>query len=243
MSKSLFITGTGTDIGKTYVTGLLLKKLQDAKKNPAYYKAAMSGNVRDENGQLIPGDALFVKQTSQISQPLEEMCPYVYEHAYSPHLASRIEGNSVKMSVVKEGYDLVCQKYDYVVMEGSGGILCPIEFDHEKIQLEDVIRELDLSSIIVADAGLGTINSVVLTVEYMKMKKLPVQGIIFNHYHPGNLMEDDNLRMCEFMTHIPVIACVKENDQELDIDLLVLENLFVSSQKEDNLCSGIHMHR
>ena len=78
MSKSIFITGTGTDIGKTYVTGLIVKKLKEAGENAAYYKAAMSGNDRREDGSLIPGDALFVKKTSGIEQPLEQMCPYIY---------------------------------------------------------------------------------------------------------------------------------------------------------------------
>ena len=226
MSKALFITGTGTDIGKTYVAGLIVKKLSDTGKNAAYYKAAMSGNDRREDGTLIPGDALFVQQTAQINQPLEEMCPYIYENAYSPHLASRIEGNPVQMDVVKAGYKNVCDKYDYVTMEGSGGILCPICFDEAKIQLEDVIKELGLSSIIIADAGLGTINSVVLTVEYMKSHGLPVKGIIFNNYHPGNVMEDDNIFMCEYMTGLPTLAKVKKGDTELDIDVDVLAGLY-----------------
>lgn len=226
MSKALFITGTGTDIGKTYVAGLIVKKLTDAGKNAAYYKAAMSGNDRREDGTLIPGDALFVQQTAQISQPLEKMCPYIYENAYSPHLASRIEGNPVQMDVVKAGYKNVCDKYDYITMEGSGGILCPICFDEAKIQLEDVIKELGLSSIIIADAGLGTINSVVLTVEYMKSHELPVKGIIFNNYHPGNVMEDDNIFMCEYMTGLPTLAKVKKGDTELDIDVDVLAGLY-----------------
>ena len=226
MSKALFITGTGTDIGKTYVAGLLVKKLKESGKNAAYYKAAMSGNERREDGSLIPGDALFVKQTSGIEQPLEEMCPYIYENAYSPHLASRIEGNPVEMAVVKNGYEKVCRKYDYVTMEGSGGILCPICFDEAKIQLEDVVKELGLSSILIADAGLGTINSVVLTVEYMKAHNLPVKGIIFNNYHPGNIMEDDNIFMCEYMTGLPTLAKVKSGDTDLDIDVQLLAGLY-----------------
>lgn len=226
MSKALFITGTGTDIGKTYVAGLIVKKIAEAGKSAAYYKAAMSGNNRRADGSLIPGDALFVKQTSGIQQPIAEMCPYIYENAYSPHLASRIEGHPVKMSVVKEGYEKVCEKYEYVTMEGSGGILCPICFDEEKIHLEDVIKELGLSCIIVADAGLGTINSVVLTVEYMKAHNIIVKGIIFNNYHPGNVMEDDNIFMCEYMTGLPALAKVQEGDIRLDMDVEVLTQLY-----------------
>ena len=226
MAKSIFITGTGTDIGKTYVAGLIVKKIADAGKSAAYYKAAMSGNDRREDGTLIPGDALFVRQTAGIEQPLDEMCPYVYENAFSPHLASSIEGHPVELYFVKEGYKKVCEKYDYVTMEGSGGILCPICFDEAKIQLEDVIKELDLSCIIVADAGLGTINSVVLTVEYMKTHDLPVKGIIFNNYHPGNVMEDDNIFMCEYMTGLPTLAKVKKGDTQLDIEVEKLLGLY-----------------
>ena len=226
MSKALFVTGTGTDTGKTYVTGLIVKKLQEAKKNPAYYKAAMSGNDRRPDGTLIPGDALAVQTMSGIDQSLTSMCPYVYEHAYSPHLASRLEGNPVVMDVVTHGFADVTAIYDYVTVEGSGGILCPICFDEARIQLEDVVKELHLSSILIADAGLGTINSVVLTAEYMKTHGLPLKGIISNHCHPGDVMEDDNIFMCEHMTGLPTLAKVQDGDTELDMNIDALCALY-----------------
>ena len=226
MSKALFVTGTGTDTGKTYVTGLIVKKLQEAKKNPAYYKAAMSGNDRRPDGTLIPGDALAVQTMSGIDQSLTSMCPYVYEHAYSPHLASRLEGNPVVMDIVTHGFADVTAVYDYVTVEGSGGILCPICFDEARIQLEDVVKKLHLSSILIADAGLGTINSVVLTAEYMKTHGLPLKGIIFNHYHPGDVMEDDNIFMCEHMTGLPTLAKVQDGDTELDMNVDALCALY-----------------
>lgn len=223
MSKAVFITGTGTDIGKTYVTGLIVKALHAAGKRAAYYKAAASGNVRREDGTLIVGDAESVNGISGISQPVESMCPYVYEHAYSPHLASQIEGNPVDMGVVKKGFKALCEEYDFITMEGSGGILCPIRTGDVKIQLEDIIKELGLSCVIIADAGLGTINSVVLTVEYMKAHNINIKGIIFNNYHDGNIMEEDNISMCRQMTHIPVIAKVRcgDNDIKADIESLI----------------------
>lgn len=226
MSKKLFITGTGTDVGKTYVTGLIVKKLQESGRNAAYYKAAMSGNERGADGRLIPGDALHVKNVSGIIQPLDEMCPYIYETAVSPHLASRIEGGPVRMDVVRKGFDEVCSRYDYVTMEGSGGILCPICYDEKEIWLEDVIKDLGLSSLLIADAGLGTINSVVLTVEYMQSRQLPVKGIFFNHYHPGNVMEEDNIRMCEHMTGLKVLACIADGSDDLNMDAEALAALY-----------------
>ncbi len=226
MAKKIFITGTGTDVGKTYVTGLIVKKLKESGMNAAYYKAAMSGNERTEEGMLLPGDAQYVKTVSGIEQSLACMCPYVYEAAVSPHLASRIEGNPVMLQEVVKGFEEVCRQYDYVTMEGSGGILCPICFDERELWLEDVIRELGLSSLIVADAGLGTINSVVLTVEYMRAKGLPVKGIIFNRFHPGDRMEEDNLRMCEHRTKLPVLACVEAGSGTLDMEIEKLTALY-----------------
>lgn len=226
MSKALFVTGTGTDVGKTFVTGLIVKKLKENGKNAAYYKAAMSGNDRRPDGSLIPGDAQYVKIISGIEQPLKEMCPYIYETAVSPHLASRLEGNPVQMRVVEEGFQRVCSKYDYVTMEGSGGILCPICFDEEKIQLEDIIQQLKLSCLIVANAGLGTINDVVLTVEYMRARKIPIKGIVFNHFHPGDVMEEDNRNMCEYLTGLEVLACVEDGSTELDMDIDRLTALY-----------------
>jgi len=226
MSKKIFITGTGTDVGKTFVSGLIAKKLHMSGLSCGYYKAAMSGNIFDEKGKLIPGDAKFVKEISGISQSLESMCPYIYENAVSPHLASRIEGNPVKIDVVKNGFEQVTNSYDYVIMEGSGGILCPLEYDTTKLWLWEVIKALNLSTIIVADAGLGTINSVGLTAEFMKNKGISVKGIIMNHYHKGSVMEEDNIRMCEELTGIKVISKVSDDTTELDIDTEYLASIF-----------------
>ena len=128
MSKNIFITGTGTDVGKTYVTGLIVKKLRESKKKVAYFKTTMSSNNSHIDDSLIPGDALQVKTMSGIEQPLEEMCPYIYETAVSPHLASKFEGNPVEMEQVLNGFDNACNRYDYVTAEGSGCFLFPLRF-------------------------------------------------------------------------------------------------------------------
>ena len=217
MSKGLFITGTGTDVGKTYIAGLLLKKLSDSGLACAYYKAAMSGNRRDRGGALIPGDAVCVRNVSRIAQPLEEMCPYVYETAVSPHLASKLEGGPIDMKKVREGYLRLAARYEYIVAEGSGGIVCPLRYDQKKLFLEDVIKALGLPTLLVADAGLGTINGTVLTVEFMKSRGIPVKGIILNRFHEGNVMEEDNKIMCEALTGVPVIACVEDNCTDIGL--------------------------
>lgn len=226
MSKNIFVTGTGTEIGKTYVAGLLVKKLHEAGEKSAYYKAAMSGNDKDVDGNLIPGDAKFVKELGGIDQDLNEMCPYVYERAYSPHLAAQIEGNPVNLDYVVEKLRDLEKKYDYITLEGSGGILCPLRFDDGEIYLEDFVKKAKLSSIIVADAGLGTINNLVLTAFYMKEKGMKVKGIIFNNFIPGDVLQEDNIKMCEHMSGLKVLACVKKGDKDLDIDIDKLKEIY-----------------
>lgn len=228
MSKNIFITGTDTDIGKTYITGLIIKKLIDSGFDATYFKAAASGNERDSSGNLIPGDADFVKKISGLSDDLNELIPYVYEVALSPHLACQLEGNPVDMDVVKKYYNALSMKHDYITMEGSGGILCPINVTSspKELWLEDVIKEFNMSCILIADAGLGTINHTVLTTEYMKHAGICVKGIILNHYHPGNCMEEDNIKMIEHRSGIKIIARVKDNDKELDIDGEYLASLY-----------------
>ena len=226
MGKAIFITGTGTDIGKTYIAGLIVKKLAGSGASAGYYKAAMSGNVRGADGRLIPGDALFVKEISGIPQPLSEMCPYVYETAVSPHLASRLEGNPVQSGTVLSGYRDAIEKYDYITAEGSGGILCPVRKDTGELWLEDIIKDLGCPCLLVADAGLGTINAVGLTAFYMKSREIPLKGIIFNNYKPGDIMHEDNLEMCRELTGIRVIACVKNGDTEIDISADELKELY-----------------
>lgn len=217
MAKGIFITGTGTDIGKTYVTALLVKKLKEAGAKTAYYKAAVSGNIRGAHG-LIPGDAAYVKEISGIAQPLEEMVPYIYEQAVSPHLAARQEGNPIELPVVMRGYEELEKKYEYITMEGSGGILCPLRCDEkEELWLEDVVKALRLSCIVVADAGLGTINATVLTIEYLKQKNIKVKGIILNHFHVGDRMDEDNRSMIEKRGGVPVISCVPDGATGIEI--------------------------
>ncbi len=221
MSKGLFITGTGTDVGKTYVTALIVKKLHQAGLRAGYYKAALSGasNITDS-------DAGYVKRISGIFQPEEEMVSYLYRDAVSPHLAARREGNPVSLSKIRRDYAKVCKRYDYVTVEGSGGIVCPLRWDEkERILLADVIKELELETLLVADARLGTIHKTVVTAEYMRSHGLSVKGIVLNCYI-GDEMQKDNLQMIETLSGIPVTACVGQGEKEFPMDIEGLTLLF-----------------
>lgn len=204
MAKTIFITATGTDIGKTYVSGLIAKHIKDKGLNIGYYKAALSGS-----NDIKDSDAWYVKQQADLLDSYDEMVSYTYKHAYSPHLAAQIEGNPPDIKIIKNAYKDISKKHDYMIVEGSGGIICPIRYDsNQKIFLEDIIKELNIPSLIIADAGLGTINSTVLTIEYMRSKNLKINGVILNRFEMSNKMHEDNQKMVEKMTGVKIIGVV-----------------------------------
>ena len=225
MGKALFITGTGTDIGKTYVTGLIVKKLRGAGLRAGYYKAALSGAEVGADGQLLPGDALHVAQVAQLA-PEDTRVSYIYRDAVSPHLAARIENRPMDFDVVERDYRMAKARTDYLTVEGSGGIICPLRWDAEQhVILDDLVLRLGLSALVIADAGLGTINAAVLTAEHLKMRGIALKGFIFNNW-TGGTMQEDNVTMVEALTGARVLACVEHGAAELPMAADALAELY-----------------
>ena len=218
MSKGIFVTATGTDVGKTFVTALLVKACRKAGVDAGYYKAALSG-AELTDGAYVPGDAAYVKRIAGLPDPTETLVSYVYREAVSPHLAAQHEGNPVELAKVLADFRKVTSQHEFIFVEGSGGIICPIRYDaNEKLFLIDIVRLLELELLVVAPAALGTINSTLLTVEYARHENLSIRGIILNQY-TDSVMERDNAQMIERMANIPIIARVAPHATEIDIEI------------------------
>ena len=217
--KGYFVTATGTDVGKTFVTALLVKKWRDLGIDAGYYKAALSG-AELRGGKWIAGDADYVKRIANLPDSQEQLVSYVYKEAVSPHLAARKEGNPVELSKVREDFEAACARHKFVFAEGSGGIICPIRYDSEKIFLVDIIKTLNLPLLVVTTAALGSINACVLTVEYARSHGLEVRGIIVNRYGmSGNFeMEDDNIKMMQDLTGLSILAKLREGANDLGVN-------------------------
>lgn len=210
MTKCIFITATGTDVGKTYISALLVKKLRDLGYNCGYFKPALSG-AEVRNGELIPGDCDYVLKTAGIDANPMDYVSYVFKLAVSPHLASEIEKNPIKIEKIKADFERIKRNYDYLVVEGAGGIVCPFNLSENKLMLPDVIKALDLDILVVASASLGTINSTVLTTEYANQHGIKIKGIILNNYNENDFMQRDNKKQVENLTGIEVVATVEQN--------------------------------
>lgn len=224
MTKGIFITATGTDVGKTYVSALLLKYLLKSGLNAGYYKPVLSGAIQN-NGKIIPGDCEFVLKFSGLNLPPLNYVSYIYKEPLSPHLAAQIENNPVELSKIVSDFSNIKKQFDYIIVEGAGGIVCPFRLDNQKIMLPDVIKALGLDIIIVASAALGTINSTFLTVEYAKNCGINVRGIVLNNYDDNNIMMRDNLKQIEALTGVKVIAAVEENAQDIDFNMEIFKEI------------------
>jgi dethiobiotin synthetase len=224
-SKGIFITSTNTDVGKTFMTALVVKKLRDEGYNAGYYKAALSGAEYIDN-ELTAGDAHYVCKTAGLKNPPNSLVSFIYKTPVSPHLASRIEGNPVRIDKVKSDFEDVKSQFDYVIIEGAGGLICPLRIDDEqKIMQTDVIKSIGTDMLLVTLSGLGTINSTMLTIEYAKQLGISVRGIIMNRFESGNFLHEDNKKQVEFLSGIPVIGCVPENSSDLPISAHTLVEL------------------
>ena len=218
MNKGYFVTATGTDVGKTFVTALLVKKWRDSGIDAGYYKAALSG-AEFRDGKWVAGDADYVKRIANLPDTQEQLVSYVYKEAVSPHLAARKEGNPVDLAKVKADFETACTRHEFIFAEGSGGIICPIRYDAQKIFLEDIIKTVNLPILVVTTAALGSINACVLTVEYARSRGLDIRGLVVNRYgSSGNLeMEDDNIRMMQDLTGLEILAKIKDGDTDLGV--------------------------
>ena len=222
MAKKIFITATGTDIGKTYISALIVKKMRECGYDCGYYKPVISG-VTELCGKLIDSDANYVVQMADIPTQADDCVSYWWKEALSPHLAAKRSNQKIDIDKIKYDFSQINKKYDYLLIEGAGGITCPLLVEkEEKYLLKDLIWELGLSIIIVADAGLGTINSTLLTVEYARENGIEIEGIVLNNYESDNFMHWDNLEQIETLTGVNVVATVSHNAS----DIMLLEGLF-----------------
>ncbi|HWR30730.1 MAG TPA: dethiobiotin synthase [Negativicutes bacterium] len=225
MSKGLFITGTGTDIGKTYVTSLIVKNLRSIGLNAGYYKPALSGAIR-EDGELTPGDCKFVAQIAGLTIPPKELASYIFETAVSPHLAAKLERRPIEPEVIRSDFNKFAQLHDFITIEGCGGIICPLRLDDQTLMQTDIIKLLKLDILVVTPSGLGSINSAALTVHYAQSQSIAVRGLILNNYDCTNFLHQDNKQAIEQLTQTPVVACVANGETSLDMNTTALCSLY-----------------
>ncbi|MDD2582389.1 MAG: dethiobiotin synthase [Desulfuromonadaceae bacterium] len=171
----IFVTGTDTGVGKTIVAATLARLLRMNGVRVGVMKPVTSG-CREENGKLLSDDALLLCQAAGIPYS-EDVVPYRLRDPLAPAEAAKTEGVRIDFSHIKEVYQRLAASYDYVIVEGAGGLMVPLSGG---LLIADLAREIGLPLLVVARPGLGTINHTVLTCFAAQQMGLDVAGVIVN---------------------------------------------------------------
>jgi len=206
--KGFFVTGTDTDVGKTLIAAGITAALRQRGVKAGYFKPVQSG-CPEENGKLIPTDARLVRELAGLSDPLDLLTPVTLRLHLAPGVAAAREGIKVDLARVAAAFRELAGRYGFLVVEGAGGLYVPLA-DTAFLVL-DLARWLKLPLLVVARAGLGTINHTALTVIAARQAGLPVAGVILNRcsLSPG-LAEQTNPAVIEAITGVPILGKVPE---------------------------------
>lgn len=198
MSRGIFIIGTDTDVGKTVVSAGLMYLMMKKKVQAAYFKPVASGEVNCA-GVKVSADAAFVRAVSGFSEKPEWVTPFAFADAVAPHLAARLTGRRIEPDVIQKSLNDLKDRYDVIIAEAAGGLAIP--FNDEGMMQYDLIRKLNFPCLLVARAGLGTINHTLLTLHMAKSVGLTIKGIVINRAGE-TLIEQDNIRMIKKLSGI-----------------------------------------
>lgn len=191
MPRGYFITGTGTDVGKTYVASLLARELVAMGHRVGVYKPVASGCVsgdraktrRGEGQSQISGDAVALWEAAGRPLTLEEVCPQRFLAPVAPNVAARMEGRRVDADLLRIGIDPWLGGSDIVLVEGAGGLMSPISADDYNA---DLAADLGFPLIVVAANRLGVINDTLQTVITASVwgAGLEIAGVVLNQASP-----------------------------------------------------------
>ena len=177
-SPALFLTGTGTGVGKTVVGCALLAAWAARGLKPRVLKPAESGCGRKE-GKLHPADAWALREAAGDPRPLDEVCPYRYALPLAPAHAAEQEGRPPDADRLLQMIAALRETHAPLLVEGAGGLLVPLA---PGVQMIDLARRAGLRLVIVAPLGLGTLNHTQLTVRAAGAEGIPVAGIVLNDF-------------------------------------------------------------
>ena len=201
--KNIFITGVDTDIGKTFVSvGICLLKESENKK-VGYFKPFQSGAYEKE-GKLIAPDPYELEKYSSIPSKYS----YLFKGEVSPHLASILDNVEVDMNKVKYDLENFSKDKDFVVIEGAGGLYCPAV---KGKLFSDIIKELNLETIIVTTPHLGRLNHTLMTLECAKINNIKIKGIIINKIPKNMTLSEKNfIKELKLFSDVEILGAIPE---------------------------------
>lgn len=200
-----FITGTGTGVGKTYVTAMMLRALRDDGLTVCGYKPVACGGDEDARALLDASSPGF---------GLREINPILLKTAAAPHVAAQLEGATIDRQALVDGFVSLAARADCVLVEGAGGWAVPLT---PGSVMGDLAADLGLPVIVVVDNRLGALNHTILTVDAIRARGLRCAGLVLNHIEDErDIASITNRSTLEDWLGVPVLEDVLHGETALD---------------------------
>ncbi len=209
-----FITGTDTDVGKTYIASALIKHFCKQGLLTVGMKPVAAG-AELVNGRLLNSDVTELIKAGNVDADLALINPYVFSPAIAPHIAAEQAGVSVSLDNIQQAFDVLQAKADVVVVEGAGGFRVPI--NHEQT-MADLVVKLNLPVIMVVGVRLGCINHALMTAGSIRAVGLNLVGWVANRIDPNMPAIEENILTLKAMLKAPCVANVAWGEEPQFID-------------------------
>lgn len=206
MSKSIFITGTDTAVGKTTVSLFLLKKLKQLGYTTFAMKPIASGCTMNKNNDLINDDALALQAAASILKPYSLVNPIALKEPIAPHLAAKLMGKALSIDLVTKAItSCLAAEADINLIEGVGGWSVPL---NETELFSEVICHLKIPIILVVAIKLGCLNHAILTYHTIRQMKVPILGWVANCIEREMLARNENIETLRQWIAAPCLGII-----------------------------------
>jgi dethiobiotin synthetase len=197
LGRAFFITGTDTEVGKTFIAAGLGAAAKSLGFNVGMMKPISCGGVED---------AVIYRRLVGLADPIDLINPIKFRQPLSPYAASKTEKVKIDIKKIMKLFRSFVRFREITFVEGLGGALAPIKKGYF---VADMIKEMKLPAVIVADAGLGTINHTLMTVDALKKRKIKISGIIMNGFDNEEPSQRSNAGIIEELSGVPVIGRIR----------------------------------
>jgi dethiobiotin synthetase len=201
---SLFVAGTDTEIGKTFVSCALLHGFARAGLRAAAMKPIASGAI-ERDGMLHNEDADQLDAAANVALPNDIRTPFMMREAIAPHIAAAREGVSLNIERIVEAHAFALTQADVVVVEGVGGFRVPLT---DTLDTADLALALNLPVVLVVGMRLGCISHALLTAEAIRSRGLKLAGWVANRVDPNMLFPDENIQALRQRLQAPLIGVI-----------------------------------
>lgn len=216
--KKLLITGTDTGVGKTWISCLLVRQLAATGQKTGVYKPACSGAAFDRHGRPFWSDINALRNACGGDAPIDRICPQRFVAPLAPAVAARLEGRSIDSTLLVSGIECWMGHADTVIVEGVGGLLCPLS---ESLTVADLATEYAAPIVLVAANRLGVVNHTLLSIEVARSRGIEIQSVVLNDVSARASqssaneldlgsdvsVESNELLLCHWVPDLPVFRC------------------------------------